>query len=517
MSAPLVLAVDVGTQSTRALAFDAAGTIVARAQVPHEPPFHAREPGWAELDPHAWWGAVVRAVRALAPLGADPARIAAMAVTTQRGTVVVSDDDGTPRRPAIVWPDQRLATTLPPLGLPWEAAFRVAGAHALVTNLQRRAEVNWLAQHEAAVLRDARVSLLSGWLAHRLTGQWVDGAASQVAFLPFDYRRQQWAGARSWRWRALAVRREQLPALVAPGSPIGALTAAAAGELGLRAGIPVIAAAADKACEVLGSGVTDADTLHCSFGTAATINTVQPRYHEVLRLLPAYPAAMPARWLTEIQVERGFWLVSWFRREFGAAEVARAAGLGVAPEALFDELIRAVPPGAQGLMLQPTWSPGLRDPGPEAKGAIIGFGAVHTRAHLYRALIEGIAYALRAGRERIERRLGRRATRLVVAGGGAQSDAAVQVAADVFGMAAERAACADASALGAALLAATGGGLHPSLDHAVRAMVRPGQRFEPDAAHVRTYDQLYREVYVPMYARLAPLYHRIRAITGYPA
>jgi sugar (pentulose or hexulose) kinase len=345
----------------------------------------------------------------------------------------------------------------------------------------------------------------------------VDAASCQVAYLPLDYRRQQWARPGDWRWRALAVRAEQLPRLVAPAQRLGALTARAAAELGLPVDLPLIAAAADKACEVLGCGALEPDTAHCSFGTAATINTTQLRYHEVQRLLPAYPAAMPGAFNTEIQIERGFWLVNWFRREFGDAEVARAAALGTSPEALFDELLAAVPPGAMGLMLQPYWSPGLRDPGPEAKGAIIGFGGIHTRAHLYRALIEGIAYGLRSGRDRIERKLGHPLRRLVISGGGSQSDGAMQVTADVFNLAAARPAVHDASALGAAMLATAGLGLHASVPAAVQAMAHVGKRFTPDPAAARTYDALYRDVYRPLYGRLAPLYHRIRAITGYPA
>ena len=512
-----VLAIDAGTQSVRAILFDRDGTPVARAQVALTPPFESPEPGWAEQDPFAYWNALRTSVAQLWAEGADPARVVALVMTTQRGTVICTAADGTPLRPAIVWPDQRLATALPALGLGWTTAFRVAGAYDLVRNLQRQAEVNWLAEHDPTWARTERVTLLSGWLTHRLVGDWVDSSACQVGYLPLDYRTQQWANAGSWRWKALAVRAAQLPRLVAPAERLGSLTDDAANALGLPVGLPVIAAAADKACEVLGCGALEPTTAHCSFGTAATINTTQARYVEVLRLLPAYPAAMPGAFNTEIQIERGFWLVSWFRREFGAAEVARAAALGTSAEALFDELIDAVPPGAMGLMLQPFWSPGVRDPGPEAKGAIIGFGGIHTRAHLYRALIEGIAYGLRAGRERIERKLGHPLTRLVISGGGSQSDGAMQVTADVFNLAAERPAVYEASALGAAMLGAAGAGIHPGVPEAVRAMAHPGRRFEPQPTHARTYDALYREVYRPLYARLAPLYRRIRAITGYPA
>lgn len=169
-----------------------------------------------------------------------------------------------------------------------------------------------------------------------------------------------------------------------------------------------------------------------------------------------------------------------------------------------------------GLMLQPYWSPGIKVPGPEAKGAMIGFGDVHTRAHMYRAILEGLAYALREGRERIEKKSGVTITVLRVAGGGSQSDAAMQLTADIFGMPAARAHVYESSGLGAAICAAVGLGYHADFPAAVRAMTRQGRVFQPHADQVRIYDQLYRRVYRKMYARLQPLYRDIAEITGYP-
>lgn len=181
-------------------------------------------------------------------------------------------------------------------------------------------------------------------------------------------------------------------------------------------------------------------------------------------------------------------------------------------EALFDQLVSQAPPGSQGLILQPYWSPGIKTPGPEARGAVIGFGDVHTRSHLYRAIIEGLAYALREGKERSERRSGVPVTELRVSGGGSQSDAAMQITADVFGLPAARPHLYETSGLGAAIDAAVGLGLHPDFATAVQAMTRLGQVFEPDAQRVRIYEEFYQQVYQQMYRRLKPLYERIQAI-----
>src|SRR5690554_1017079 len=272
----------------------------------------------------------------------------------------------------------------------------------------------------------------------------------------------------------------------------------------------------DKACEILGSGGNGPHIACMSYGTTATINTTHRRYIEAIPLMPPYPSAIPGAYCAEVMIYRGFWMVSWFKKEFGLREQRIARERGIEPEVLFDELVSQVPPGSMGLTLQPYWSPGVRDPGPEAKGAIIGFGDVHTRAHIYRAILEGLAYGLREGRERIERRSGVKIEKLRVSGGGSQSDLALQLTADIFNLPVERPHTYETSGLGAAIDAMVGLGVHPDFETAIARMTRVGQTFQPNPEAVRIYDRLYREVYTRMYKQLRPLYQSIRAITGYP-
>jgi sugar (pentulose or hexulose) kinase len=301
--------------------------------------------------------------------------------------------------------------------------------------------------------------------------------------------------------------------LVSPAGVLGEITRQASEATGIPAGLPLIAAAADKACEVIGAGCLDPQIACLSFGTTATINTTHRRYVEVIPLIPPYPAAVPGAYSLEVQIYRGYWMVNWFKQEFGHHEQRLAEQQGIEPETLFDELVRAVPPGSHGLMLQPYWSPGLKVPGPEAKGAVIGFGGVHTRAHLYRAILEGLAYALREGAERTVRRSGVPITQIRVAGGGSQSSAAMQLTADVFGLPAVRPHVYEASGLGAAIDAAVGLGLHPSFEKAVAEMTHLGETFQPNPQVHEVYEALFQKVYRKMYARLKPLYEEIRDIT----
>jgi len=518
MSGEQLLSIDVGTQSVRALLFDPAGTLLARARVPIEP-YVSPQPGWAENDPELYWAAVGQACRQLWEMaGVRRDAIAGVALTTQRGTVVCVDRDGLPLRPAIVWLDERRSEGLRPLSGPTGLAFRALGVRDTVAAFQAEAEANWIRLNEPAIwAQTARFLLLSGFLVHRLVGRYVDSDAAQVGYLPFDFKHRRWASRRDWKWAMVPLERDMLPDLVPPGDRLGEITAAAAEATGIPAGLPLIAAAADKACESLGAGCLDPHLGALSFGTTATINTTHRKYVEAIPLVPPYPAAVPDAYSLEIQVYRGFWLVDWFRRQFGQPEEAAARELGVEPELLLDRLVADTPPGSMGLILQPTFSPGVRIPGPEAKGAAIGLGDVHGRAHLYRAVLEGLAYALREGKERTERRTGVPVTELRVSGGGARSDAVVQITADVFGLPTARPHTHETSGLGAAIDAAVGLGIHSSFEAAVGAMTRVRDVREPDPVAHELYDALYRRVYAKMYERLKPLYEAIREITGYPS
>ncbi len=517
MSDSTILAIDNGTQSVRAILFDLAGNIVAKSQV-HLEAYFSTHPGWAEHEADDYWLAVCAACQGLwTQPGVDKSSIRGVAVTTQRGTVVNLDKDGRPLRPAITWLDQRRTDEVPPLGLLWRTAFKLARVDSTINFFRGEAEINWIKANQPEVwAKTDKFLLLSGYLNYRLCNRFVDSTGSQVGYVPFDYKGQAWAGARDWKWQALAIKPSMLPELVAPGTIIGTIDAQAAVATGIPLGTPLVAAAADKACEVIGAGCEQPHIGCLSYGTTATINTTSAKYVEVTPFIPPYPAAIPHAYSTEVQIFRGYWMVNWFKEQFGHHEQVQAKAQGVPPEHLFDELVNSVPPGSMGLMLQPYWSPGIRVPGPEAKGAIIGFGDVHTRAHMYRAILEGLAYALREGKERIEKRSGVPITQLRISGGGSQSDAAMQLTADIFGLPTARPHIYETSGLGAAIDAAVGLGLYPDFASAIKAMTRIGRVFEPIAANHQVYDRLYRRVYQKMYARLQPMYAEIADITGYP-
>ena len=512
----LLLSIDNGTQSLKALIFDLKGNLIAKEQVVFEP-YYSENPGWAEQDPDVFWQSLCQACQGIWRQGNYKERIAGVSVTTQRSTVVNIDKNGKPLRPAMIWLDQRKTYGQPPLGGIWGLLFKLARVSDTIAYIQTEAEVNWIRTYQPDIWKKThKYLLLSGYLTYLLTGEFVDSIGCQVAMIPFDYKGLRWAPDWDWKWKILPVERELLPELIPPGQPLGSISRKAAGETGIPEGLPLIAAAADKACEVIGSGSLEPSTGCLSYGTTATINVTSKKYVEAVPLLPAYPSAVTDYYALEVQIYRGFWMVSWFKKEFGHLEEQAASLQGVTPETLFDKLIDNIPPGSMGLVLQPYWTPGVKLPGPEAKGAIIGFGDVHTRAHIYRAILEGLGYALREGKERIEKRTHIPITSLRVSGGGSQSRNAMQLTADIFGLPTARPHIYETSGLGAAIDTAVGLGLHSDFESAVKTMTHVGEVFEPNRENQELYEQLYNDVYQKMYKRLKPLYERIREITGYP-
>jgi sugar (pentulose or hexulose) kinase len=515
MKTKTILAIDCGTQSLRALVFAPDGELLAREQVLYTP-YVSPEPGWAEQDPDIYWHSLVAACQRLKKSHPEVfAAIAGVGVTSQRASMINVDKTGRVLRPAIVWLDQR--TALPVFGARGilNSVLKLVGLEKKLLDIQTQAKGNWIVQNQPEIWEKTHKYLqVSGFLNHRLTGVFADSTASQIGHLPFDYKRQKWAGKWALTRRVFPVEPEKLPALIQPGEPLGNLTKQASELTGLSVGIPVIACGSDKGCETLGAGVIDQRMVSLSFGTTATVQTTAKRYFEAIPFMPPYPASVPGYYNPEVEIFRGFWMISWFKQEFAHKEVEEAQKLGIAAEQVLNQCLERTPPGAMGLVVQPYWGPGLDHP--DAKGAMIGFGDVHTKDHVYRAVIEGLGFALFEGMEKIQTRGKISVETAAVSGGASQSDEICRITADIFNLPMAKGETHETSGLGAAILTATGLGLYAGIDDAVAHMVRVKTIFEPDPKNVIVYGQLYKEVYQRMYKSLAPLYLQIQKITGYP-
>jgi sugar (pentulose or hexulose) kinase len=510
------IVIDGGTQNIKAFVFDEKGNEIHGESSPVTPYF-APQPDFAEQDAKAYLRIVQEVTkRAVKNSRIPPDRIAGIAITTHRSTIVPVDQNGDPIRPAITWLDERKTDGLKlPGGPVMPLAFKAARMEERLKEYQRRSKFNWLKRHEPDnYARTFKFLTISSHILHSLTGEFKDCSSMIVGLFPIDLKGLQW---HPWKiiYEIFGVERDRLPELVSPVEIAGRVSQEGAHRFGVPQGLPVIIGAGDKQSELLGAGVTASGIAEISYGTAAVIELLSSKYVTHPRMdFFTWGAGIPGHWALEGFVGRGYWMVSWFKGEFGKREEEEALRLGVSPEVVLDKQLTDIPAGSMGLLVQPYWHP--RENDPLSKGAIIGFSGEHTRKHVYRAIIEGIGYELRRLGELMIKRSGRAIAELRVGGGGSQSDEIMQITADVFGLPAMRMHTGNLAALGAAIDAAVALGIHQSFPEAVERMVRIKSAFQPVDENVKIYDRLFREVYIKMYPALSPLHHRVAGIANYP-
>ena len=506
----LFLVFDAGTQSIRCALIDVNGRLVDFARVPIQPYF-SEQPGWAEQHAGYFWENFCTASRAVLQRNSEKlARLKGVAVTSQRGTYINLDKDGNPLRPAITWLDERYAAKSKWAPFYLEAGARAVGMFTELDRLNRKCFSNWIRQNQPEIWSQTyKYVLLSGFFHFKLTGSFVESLGNNFGYMPIDGKTFRFASKWDIIHFLFPIESDKLPDLVAQGEILGSITRQASLETGIPAGLPVVASANDKACEVLGAGCLESDTACLSFGTLATVDAITSKCVQLMDFYPPYPAAIPGYYLTEVPIVRGFWMVRWFLEEFGLNERQVAGAQGISPETLLDPLVEQVPAGSHGLVLQPFWSPFRAYCGKEGKGAVIGFSEIHSRPHLYRAILEGLMYALKDGAKLTSDKLKQPFTRLRISGGGAQSRVATQIAADVFDLPVECPAASETSALGAAIHAAIGLGYYPDYPSAIQGMTRLSRVVQPIPRNRDIYAHLYNRVYRKMYARLQPLYKEL--------
>ncbi len=501
------IVIDGGTQNIKAFIFDEKGNEVYGEAYPVTPYFSVK-PGFAEQDAEKYLEITKKVTRSVVENSHVPKdEIAAVAITSHRSTIVPVDKGGKPVRSAITWLDERKTE-----GLNLPAGFETL---TVLKEYQRRSKFNWLKKYEPENYDKTHIFLtISSYIFHALTGEFKDCSSMIVGLFPYDYAQLQWHSL-EMVYEIFGVEREKLPPLVSPAEIAGTVSEEGAKSFGVPQGLPIIIGAGDKQSELLGAGVINNDIAEVSYGTAAVIELFSAEYIEHPQLdFFTWGAAIPKHWALEGFVGSGYWIISWFKKEFAKYEEEEAKKLKIAPEDLLNREMKEIPPGSMGLLLLPYWHP--RENEPLSKGAIIGFSGEHARTHVYRAIIEGIAYELRRLKEVMEEHSGSKIKELRVGGGGSKSDEIMQMTADVFNLPTSRVHTSDLAALGAAIDAAVTLNIYHDFPEAVGNMVRVKETFTPHAKNVKIYDRLFNEVYKEIYPALSPLYRKIAEITGYP-
>jgi len=500
MSEKLVLSIDCGTQSCRAMLYDAEGTLVAKVKKSY-PPYKTAPQGICEQDADLYWDKICEAineVKAANPVQFE--RVAGVTLTCMRDVGVCVDKDMKPLRPAILWLDTRKAGYVK-LPLHAKLMFAVSGMTEIVKKKTADCKSNWIQQNEPEIwAKTYKYLQLSAYLTYKLTGNIIDSAASTVGHIPFCYKKSDWYKDKHYMSSMFFVGKDRLYPLAKPGDTLGGVTEDAAKATGIKSGLPVIASGSDKSAETIGTGAIEKDAASISFGTTSTMQLTTKHYVEPLKFMPPYLACYPDRYNPEYIIYRGYWMLTWFVEQF----MGKEKELGKCVEAGLDKELDTIPPGCNGLYLQPYWNPGIKSP--EARGAIIGFDNAHTAMHLYRAIIEGINYELIFGLRNLEKNAKVKVTHLTASGGGAASDAVLQITADMFGLPITRVQTFETSGLGAAICAFVGLKEFECFDCAIKAMVHEGKTFTPNMEANKFYAKFYDEVYKVTYKRLKPIY-----------
>jgi xylulokinase len=500
----LLIGLDIGTTSVKAGIFDATGRQLAA--VGQEYRIDHPAPDRAEIDAEAWWTATVAAIRqALGVAGADPTRVAALAVSSQGETVVAVDSSGRPLGPAIVWLDNRALAEARELGERFgdAAVYDRTGVPA-VTPTWTACKILWWRRHQPDLFAAAgRFLLVEDFILHRLSGRFVTEGGVHCTSLLFDIRGRGWWDA---MLDAVGIGPERLPELVAPGAIVGTLTTAAASALGLPAGVRVVAGGMDQGAGAVGVGNVGGDVVSESTGGALTLQaSVDHHGGDPTRQTPVYVHSAPDRYLYCPVCPTGGMALTWFRDQFGAEEVARAAREGRSAYDLLTGLAAGVAPGAEGLTMLPhlmgAFSPEYE---PEARGVFYGFTLHHGRPHFVRAVLEAVAFMLRRNLELLAG-AGAPATQIRSHGGGARSALWNQVKADACGLPVVTLQGDDAAVRGDAMIAGVAAGIFPDLAAACSAMVKVRDRYEPDPATRAAYDDAYGR-YLRLFDALRPLF-----------
>jgi xylulokinase len=475
---------DVGTSGVKAILVSASGTVDGSAAAGLS--LQTPQPGWAEQDPEAWWTASQQAIREVLARRPDT-RVAAVGISGQMHSSVFLDRSGAVIRPALLWCDGR---TTPECR---EIVERVGGESRLRDLVCNPAlegftlpKVLWLRRHEPqAFARLATVLLAKDFVRLRLTGSMSTEPSDASGTLMFDPARTRWSQD---LMRAVELPQGLLPEVGGSSEVLGRVTAQAAAATGLGAGTPVVGGGADNACGAAGVGAIHAGDAVSSWGTSGTVlaPTNEPRVDPGLRA-HTFCHVQPRAWYVMGVVLSAGGAFAWYRDQL-ARDVASG---DMADDRLVDEAA-GVPPGAGGVTFLP-YLQGERTPHRDAslRGAFVGLSLAHTRAHLTRAVLEGVCFALKDSVE-ILRELGLAPANMLLTGGGARSGFIRQLQADVFGLPVTTVNREEGPAYGAALLAAVGAGAFADLGAAVRSTLTRTVPAPPDPAASAEYQRIYQ-------------------------
>ena len=512
-----VIGLDIGTQSTKALLCDGDGRIVSQHSSAYHP--DTPKPLWAEQDAHVWLEAVKECLReatakaARAVPGFDPEMVRAVCISSLYGGAGIPVDDGmSPLYPCLIWMDRRAEAEVDWVraNVDLDRLRSVTGNH--VDSYYGFTKILWIRNNRPDVWERTRYLLPpNAWVIHQLTGELaVDHSSAGNSGGVYDLAARSWSAE---MMHVLGIPTRMMPErLVASSDIVGGLLPEIAAELGLAPGTPIVAGGVDAAVATFAAGATRRGQHVAMIGTSMCWGYITPKV-DVSGGLVSMPHVFGGEHDAYVfggAITAGA-SITWFREQFGAADAAEAAKSGRDVHAVLEEAAKNIATGADGLVFLP-YLMGERSPvwDGKASGAFVGLSLYHTRAHCYRAVLEGVALALRHNIEAGSMDMLDR--ELIVVGGAAHSPLWVQIIADVTGRPVYTIAEDVEAAMGAALLAALGSGVIDN-EAAGRGWVSLRLQAEPRVEAVTAYDKLFA-IYADLYPALKQSMHALRAAEG---
>lgn len=509
-----ILALDLGTQSARASLIDQNGNLVFKEKREYKPVYLPLENGKCEQNPDTYFDYLSSASQALTSKHKDlMPQVIGVVLTTFRDTAVLLDKNYKVLRPSILWLDQRVSHYTPKLPFYKRFLFKLVNMSATLKSQQQKTIAHWVKENEPKIWKQVdKYVNISTYLNYLMTGNLIDTVANIVGHYPINYKKRKWYSKHELKQGIFDIPSSTYPKLINPGEIIGYISKECEEKTGITAGLPLIATGSDKSCESLGNGCIEPTFASISYGTASTITITSKKYVEPSPFMPAYASVQNGYYNSELQIYRGYWMLNWFKDEFCKDESLEASIQNMATLDILNQKMIDIGPGSEGLILQPYWGPSLERP--NSRGAIVGFSEKHTKIHLYRSIIEGIALCLREGKEHIEKKQRKKVEAIVVSGGGSISSAICQITADIFNLPVYKVHTFETSSLGAAMAGFIACGVYHNYQEAKDKMVHYESIYKPNLENAKKYDYLFENAYKKLYPHLKKIYTSLREFTN---
>jgi xylulokinase len=491
-----ILGIDIGTSGTKTVLFNLSGSVIASATV--EYPLYQPHNGWAEQDPADWWNATADTIRGvLKKSGIDPSEIGGVGISGQMHGLVMLDAGGSVLRKSIIWCDQRTAAQC-------EEITSLVGRERLIEITANPAltgftasKILWVRENEPEIYAKCRHILLpKDYIRYMLTGEFATEVSDASGMQLLDIPHRCWSDEVLSK---LGIDKALLGKVYESPEITGRIHKSASSLTGLSVGTPVVGGAGDNAAAAVGTGVVKDGLAFATIGTSGVVYAHSSKVQiDPKGRVHTFCSSVPGEWhMMGVTLGAGLSL-KWFRDNFCTEEMQKAASEGVDPYVIMDREAAKIKPGCDRLIYLP-YLMGERTPhlNPDCRGVFFGLSAMHTRAHLIRAVMEGVSYSL-LDCALILREMGVGISEMMACGGGGSSPLWREMISNMFGCEVLTLASKEGPALGVALLAGVGAGAYTSVQEACAAVIKRDKLQKPDLKLTEFYGG-YHKLYTGLY------------------